>query len=279
METFDADWLALREPVDRRSRAETLLSLLAEAWRAHGWTRVLDLGSGTGSNLRFLAPRLPTGQEWVLLDRDPDHLRVLGRIDAPKSVRSVTVRSGDLVHEGLAAIPDTHLVTGSALLDLVSEDWLRRLVEACVTRGRAAYFALSYDGEIRWSAGGEPSDGHEEEDPDDRQVREAVNVHQTGDKGLGPALGPSAGAVAERLFQLAGYSTTLLPSRWRLSAADALLVLRLIAGWATAASEVRPAGAARVRAWADRRRALVADGRFTLTVGHHDLLALPPERS
>lgn len=278
METFEADWLALREPIDHRSRAESLLAPLCDTWRARGWSRVLDLGSGTGSNLRYLAPRLPPGQEWVLVDHDPDHLRTLRHAEVPASVRSLRVVPGDLVHEGLAAIAHADLVTASALLDLVSEDWLRRVVDACADAGRGAHFALSYDGDIRWSAGG-ASGGQGEDDPDDALVRDAVNVHQTGDKGLGPALGPAAAAVAARLFRSARYTTRLLPSPWRLGAADAALVRRLIDGWEAAAATVRPGDAGRIHAWAARRRATVADGRFTLRVGHRDLLALPHEGS
>ena len=277
METFDADWLALREPIDHRSRAESLLAPLCGVWRARGWSRVLDLGSGTGSNVRYLASRLPAGQEWVLVDHDPDHLRALEQAEVPASVRSLKVVPGDLVHEGLAAISHADLVTASALLDLVSEDWLRRVVDACADARRGAYFALSYDGETRWSADGAPG-GQREEDPDDALVRDAVNAHQTGDKGLGPALGPPAGAVAERLFRRACYTTRLLSSPWRLGAADAPLVRRLIASWEVAAATLRPADAGRIHAWAERRRATVGAGRFTLRVGHRDLLALPPER-
>ena len=278
METFDAGWLALREPVDHRSRAESLLAPLCDTWRARGWSRVLDLGGGTGSNLRYLAPRLPLGQQWVLVDHDPDHLRTLGRADVPGSVQSLTLVPGDLACEGLAAVASADLVTASALLDLVSADWLSRVVDACAAAGRGAQFALSYDGRIRWSAGGAHG-GLGPEEPDDALVREAVNAHQTGDKGLGSALGPAAGSVAARLFQAAGCRTRLCSSSWRLGAADAPLVRRLIDGWAAAAAEVRPADTGRVRAWADRRRATVATGRFTLTVGHRDLLALPPPRS
>ena len=278
METFDADWLALREPVDHRSRAEALLAPLCDAWRAHGWSRVLDLGSGTGSNLRYLNTRLPVGQEWVLVDHDPDHLTTLRRAATPTSVRSLTIVPGDLVHEGLAAISHADLVTASALLDLGSVDWLRRVVDACVAADRGAHFALSYDGEIRWWSGGEPG-GPGQEDPDDALVRDAVNTHQTGDKGLGAALGPAAGPCAERLFRAAGYQTRQFPSPWRLGAADVPLVHRLIDGWAAAAIEVRPGVVGRISAWADRRHATVANGRFTLTVGHCDLLALPPPPS
>ena len=71
---FGADWLRLREPVDHRSRAEGHLPVLAEEWRRRGWSRIVDLGSGTGSNARYLAPRLPGAQQWTLVDHDADLL-------------------------------------------------------------------------------------------------------------------------------------------------------------------------------------------------------------
>ncbi len=289
METFDADWLTLREPVDHGSRAEALIAPLVQAWQTRGWSRVLDLGSGTGSNLRYLAPRLPDGQNWVLVDHDPEHVRTLLELEMPPQVRSLIVSPRDLAAHDLDGLARAHLVTASALLDLTSERWLDRMVTACAQAGCGVLWALSYNGRITWSDEG--SDGPSrnsspgtaavapgDQDPDDRLVRDAVNLHQTGDKGFGPALGPAAGRVAERRFQAAAYYTTLRESPWRLAAPDRPIVERLIDGWERAAAAVRPADAARIRRWADGRRARVATGRFSLTVGHHDLLALPPAR-
>ena len=65
---FDADWLDLREAADHaaRSRAGIEQSLPPRSRR-----RILDLGAGTGSNCRYLAPRLGGDQQWWLLDADP----------------------------------------------------------------------------------------------------------------------------------------------------------------------------------------------------------------
>ena len=272
METFDADWLAMREPVDHRSRAEGLIPPLVQAWQTRGWSRVLDLGSGTGSNLRYLAPRLPSGQTWVLVDHDPAHVRTLRGMARPERVQSLTVSSKNLAAQDLEEAADTDLVTASALLDLTSAGWLERVVTACVASDCGVLCALSYDGRIEWASG--------DEHPDDRFVRDAVNVHQTGDKGFGPALGPAGGQLAERRFRAAGYQTLFQESAWRLEASQhRALVGRLIDGWEQAASAVRPAEVARIRGWADGRRAGVATGRSSLMVGHHDLLALPPARS
>ena len=276
--TFDPAWLALREPVDHRSRAAAAVSLLAPAWRAGGWSRVVDLGAGTGSNLRYLAPRLPGIRSWTLVDHDA---ALLARAAAPDGAELTRV-VGDLAGEGLDAVAGSNadLVTASALLDLTSKDWLGALVAACRGSGSAALFALNYDGGIQWHAAAD--DPRPSDDPDDALVRRSVNAHQRRDKGLGPALGPMAGLTAEIAFRAAGYRAWLLPSPWRLGPADAALARALVDGWEAAAveqlREATPAdapGVDRVRAWAERRRTTIAAGRFGLTVGHVDLLALP----
>ena len=274
MEIFDAEWLALREPADRRARDRTLPERLCAAWRPRGWSRVVDLGSGTGANLRYLAPRLPPGQRWTLVDHDPQHVDRLRRLDVPPEVATVTAVGRDLAADGLAVVEGADLVTASALLDLVSESWLAGLVRRCADTGCGAYFALTYDGAVQWMTASAPG-WRVDRDPDDGLVWGAVNRHQRVDKGFGPALGPTAAPLAARLFRDVGYRTWLAESSWRLQVADRRLADRLVEGWAEAAGDLRPEHAARFEAWARRRRDAVARGPFRVTVGHRDLLALP----
>ena len=265
-ETFTLDWLALREPVDHRSRAADLMGPLAEWWGARPSQRVLDLGSGTGSNLRYLAPRLPGEQEWTLVDRDATLLdQAKGAAVTVAGVAQVKCVPGELDRAGLGLVPGADLVTASALLDLVTHEWLEQLVATCRAAGTAALLALTWDGTMTW----------DDPDPDDALVAEAVQIHQLRDKGMGPALGPAAGPAAERAFRVAGYHTWLRPSPWRLGAADGSLARALVEGWGAAASEQRPEDTPLIRGWAERRRATAAPG-FGLEVGHVDLLALPP---
>jgi SAM-dependent methyltransferase len=271
---FQPDWLSLREPVDHRSRPVDLLEPLAEAWRGRGWRRVLDLGSGTGSNVRYLAPRLPEPQSWTLVDHDAG---LLARAVCPPEAGPVERVEGDLGEEGIDLVAAHDLVTASALLDLVSEPWLRRLVEACARAGAGVLFATSYDGSISWEAE-DPATGRADDPghhPDDDWLRDLVNAHQRRDKGTGGALGPSAAHVARERFREAGYRTWMLPGPWVLDAGDADLAARLIEGWAEAAREQSPGDAARIDAWAASALERSASGRARLQVGHQDLLALP----
>ncbi len=265
-ETFDAGWLAMREPVDHRSRAPKLLEPLRAWWRARRAAAVLDLGSGTGSNVRYLAGKLPGLQRWTVVDHDPGLLGRVGGRDEGLQLRRVV---GDLASKGLAEVGGADLVTASALLDLVSADWLRALAQACTSNGSAVLFALTYDGTMTW--GGTV-------DPTDALVRDAINEHQRRDKGIGPALGPDAARVADELFRQQGYSTWLLASPWLLGPTDAPLSRALIDGWVGAALEMRPHQAEPIREWGLRRREDASREDFALSVGHLDLLALPPER-
>jgi len=261
-ETFDDAWLALREEIDHRSRAASLLPTLLDWWTAASHSAVLDLGCGTGSNLRYLAPKLPGRQTWTLVDHDA---ALLGHVEAPGSDVRVRLVQGDLAGAGLEEIARADLVTASALLDLVSETWAKALIDTCVSVGCGALFSLTYDGRIEWSP----------EDPFDAFVLDAVNEHQRRDKGTGPALGPTAARTAQELFRRQGYRTWLSDSAWRVGESEAALAEALHTGWATAAVEVRPDDADAVERWAERRRVAIVGGEVELVVGHQDLLALP----
>lgn len=229
--------------------------------------KVVDLGSGTGSNLRYLTPRIPGSQEWVLVDHDA---ALLDRVTEPGgdcTASTMVLDLADATSSELAAtIGDADLVTASALLDLVSSDWLNGIATLCERAQCAALFVLTYDGTIAWS--GEPH-------PYDELVRSAVNTHQRGEKGLGSALGPDAASAAEDSFQRRGFGTFVAPSPWRLGSEEAELARALVDGWEGAAVEIRPDEEAGIRAWADERRESLGREGWGLTVGHIDVLALP----
>ena len=71
MSGFSASWLALREGIDAASRDASLVERLSRVLSARA-LRALDLGGGTGANVRYLAPRL-TGI-WTVVDHDRDLL-------------------------------------------------------------------------------------------------------------------------------------------------------------------------------------------------------------
>ncbi len=264
--TFDHGWLRLREPVDHRSRAAELDARLRRYGTAHSWTHVVDLGGGSGSNVRYLGPRLPWATRWTVVDRDA---ALLAHVTEPRPGTSIQVLEADLGvgGSGLAAIDDADVVTASALLDLVSRSWLDALASRCANRPRGVLLALSVDGTIAWHA----------PDPLDALLVAAFNRHQSREKGLGQALGPRAAHAAREAFEAAGFEVHLAASPWVLAGSgDAELAIALLGGWRQAASEAAPERRVDIHDWATRRADQIRDGDYQVSVGHIDLLALPP---
>ncbi|MFT4102492.1 MAG: class I SAM-dependent methyltransferase [Burkholderiaceae bacterium] len=229
--------------------------------------RIVDLGCGSGSLPRHLAPRLSVPCDWLLVDAAQPLLdEATRRCRELPGVAALTTLRADLAAD-LSFIGErpTALVTASALLDLVSDAWLARLIDACAAAHVPLMAMLTYDGLIEI----DPAL------PDDAPIIALFNEHQRGDKGFGPALGPAAAARAAERFGAAGYRLETARSDWTLGVDDAALIGPLLDGWAAAASEIAPAESARFARWLTRRREQLAAGRLSVRVGHEDLLALP----
>lgn len=258
MTGFDPDWLALREPYDHAVRDVALTKAFVDALGPE--PALIDLGCGTGSNLRYLAPRLPPVQRWTCVDYDPHLLGVLEE-SRPADI-DVATRQLDLV-QGLEDLPIRPGigVTAAALLDLASAAWLDRLAERC--RQTVVLMTLSFDGRTVWAPG----------DRNDEAVNRAFCRHQRSDKGFGPALGPDAGSYfSDRLAQI-GHDVRLAPSDWVFGVQDGPILEAMVDGISAAAGEVEPS--LRLETWRARRHREIEAGQLSLTVGHVDLLALP----
>src|SRR5215469_16851276 len=172
MTGFSPEWLALREGADHEAVNLSVRHALIEALRGYTSVSIVDLGCGTGSNLRSLAPMIPCEQHWTLIDRDLNLLAAaesaLACFHAP-TVASVTYRQADLAREDIAPlIAGATLVTGAALFDLFSASAIESLA-AAVTASRQLFAAvLTYDGIAAWA----PASGI-----DDRMLG-AFNRHQ-----------------------------------------------------------------------------------------------------
>ncbi|MFJ5533494.1 class I SAM-dependent methyltransferase [Streptomyces sp. NPDC093261] len=266
---YAPQWLQLREPADAAARAHELLDPL-RTWLANRSGRatdlvVHDLGCGTGSMGRWLAPLLDGPQHWILHDRDP-YLLHFATVGAPKAAAdgsgvTVTTQRGDIGRLTQDALAGASLVTASALLDVLTADEMETLAAACVGAGCPALLTLSVVGRV------ELTPPH----PMDQEIAEAFNAHQR----RGDLLGPDAVRAACEVFERLGASVRVRPSPWRLGPEQAGLTAEWLRGWVGATVEQRPDLADRAETYLQERLADCAAGRLGVVVHHSDVLVLP----
>lgn len=279
MSGFSPDWLALREPVDHRSRDAALAGHVAAHFAQHAHVSVVDLGCGAGSNIRATYKLLPAAQHWILVDYDTRLLavarerlakwadRIVGvgpALHLEKDGKRIDVefRPADLTKDLDGALagasgnaPD--LVTASALFDLCSEAFIQRFAGAVTARKAAFYTVLTYNGVQTWAP----------EDAADAAMAAAFHAHQKSDKGFGISAGPDAPAALARAFRAAGNEVAEGDSPWLLGAADQALINDLAAGFAGAVTEHGSVPAAAIVQW----RGVPRSGAV---VGHTDTWAV-----
>lgn len=262
-------WLRLREPADLAARANHLARRTAQWLRPRRPLVVHDLGAGTGSQGRWLAPLLPGPQHWVLHDREPG-LLLAAAADPPRGTANgaaVTVepRLGDLRDLRPADLPGASLVTASALLDMLTLDEVEHLVRCCVVAEVPMLVTLTVVGRVeltpanRW----------------DEVLGAAFDDHQRRTTGGRTLLGPTAAARTVACLRSFGAEVETRPSPWRLGAAHRALTDAWLVGWVAAAVEQRPWLADVAASYLEERRTALAAGALEVTVHHVDLLARP----
>lgn len=290
MSGFSAQWLELREPVDHRARNQDLqnqvLNYLAQINTiCPGSVYITDLGSGTGSNLRALAPHLDFMQYWTLVDYDAVLLQaarttllawadsevntpILGHsvnsstpikpLSILKQGRTITVefKCIDLYNDYQAVLNQpADLITAAAFFDLVAEPWLAQF---CATLSKPLYTVLTYDGIEKWSP----------PEISDVDVLKAFHQHQGSNKGFGAAVGPTATERMQSLLRSHQYITVSAPSPWILDHHDRALIEQLATGTARAVREIHTLASQTVNQWEQSRRQA-----SYCEIGHLDLFA------
>ncbi|MCX4825619.1 class I SAM-dependent methyltransferase [Streptomyces sp. NBC_01142] len=282
---YAPEWLALREGADAAARAAELLDPLREhladqvdpaapmnpagpARRDAGLT-IRDLGCGSGSMGRWLAPRLNGPQHWILHDHDPGLLALaaaqMPRTAADGSRVTVTTERGDITRLTADGLTGTSLVTASALLDLLTRDELDALAAACAVAGCPALLALSVAGRV----------GLTPADPLDAEIADAFNAHQRRVDHGRRLLGPDAATAASDAFARHGLTVQVQASPWRLGADESALTAEWLRGWVGAARDQRPDLAPDADSYLQRRLAACEAGELRAVVHHSDVLALP----
>lgn len=278
MSGFSLEWLSLREPVDHRSVNADVRAAFAADMNARPHQRITDIGCGSGSHLRSLAPHLGAHQRWRLVDYDANLLRgaqdeltrwadkasVWGdelRLTKDGRVIEVAFVQADLLDD-LERVLDApaDAVTAAAFFDLASPAFIERFAGSMCDRSLPFYTILTYDGREIWR----PRHGADE------AMLAAFHAHQATDKGFGGAAGPRATDRLDTAFAGRGWRVTRSDSPWLMTEADRPLMSELARGVAAAVRETGRVASETIDGWLAAH--LEAQG---CEIGHQDIYARP----
>ncbi|WP_299475678.1 class I SAM-dependent methyltransferase [uncultured Roseibium sp.] len=267
MSGFSSKWLALREPLDLAARNQDVETAFLKQLPASS-PRLLDLASGAGSTVAALKDQLPADTTWTLTDHDSDLIAVAHERWQQQLQGELSLRQVDLAakFEDLP-FPDVDAITTSAFLDLVSDDFLVRLVD-CVVRVQKPFLAsLTYDGRITFAP---PASL-------DQTMLDALNSDQRLDKGFGPALGPLAAERAIELFKARGYEVVKGTSDWVVGPADEAFLDEFLSGWSGVGLKNGTSHEV-LEEWRSQHLTQMRSGDIRVTIGHIDFAAFPKSK-
>ena len=205
MHEFQNKWLNLRESVDRNSRNKKILYLINKFYKNKKNIRIIDLGSGAGSNFRFLKPRLSNNQYWSFVDISHQSTNFFKKnIKFSSKIKKTNFKIVDVINNlNKITFNDYNLVTGSAFLDILPKKWFKNFHKLNIDT-EIVYFALNYNGYFKFFP----------KHKDDKKILDIFNKDQKSDKGIGEvAVGPNCSKIINSVFKKS-HKTYVLDSTW-----------------------------------------------------------------
>ena len=132
MHKFENSWLFEREKIDNLSKNKSIIRKINNSLKNHDQIRIIDLGTGTGSNFRYLSKKIKyKNQSWTLMDISKSSLSEAKKnININKKIKIIKLKNDDIIkniqkHNFI----NYDLVTGSAFLDIMPHDWFKNFIK------------------------------------------------------------------------------------------------------------------------------------------------------
>lgn len=286
---FATDWLEERYRFDVAARNPKVEAVCLQYFAQHPDVSIIDMGAGTGANFIYLSEKFPQSQQWALVELNPNLLkRARERLKIWAAAKGYTVREEgqnldfrrseqhihvQLIQGSFLELPQLlqpdqfHLVTASAVFDLLSEQMLSNLVQVFHQNRLALLATLNYE-----SMAYLPGDAE-----DDHWI-ELYEAHMQREQDFGRALGPKCSAFLENGYaQLPTEQILRAPSRWQIEPADTFMHGHMIAFLERSLLEMTHLGHSGkgLNAWLQRKKAALQAQQLRLSVTHSDLFIAP----
>ena len=206
MHEFNNNWLIQREKIDSLSRSKIAISKINNFIKNKDKISIIDLGCGTGSNYRYLSPKIKKKQSWDMLDISLKSINYFKEdISKSKKVDNVKfIKTNVIKNIKKIDFNNYDIVTGSAFLDIMPNSWFRDFYNLNIN-SKIIYFSINYDGFFKFFP----------KHKDDGLVLKLFNSDQKSDKGIGlKAVGPNCSKIINSMFTKT-HKTFILKSDWK----------------------------------------------------------------
>ena len=100
MHEFENSWLLSREKIDSISRNKRAIKKINEYTSISKNLNIIDLGCGTGSNFRYLNPKILKKQSWKMVDISHLSLSYLKKnIKHSQKIQNITYKKIDIIKQ------------------------------------------------------------------------------------------------------------------------------------------------------------------------------------
>ena len=206
MHKFENSWLYQREKIDNSSKNLKMINKINSSIKNLKNIHILDLGTGTGSNFRFLSKKINhKNQYWTLMDISKSSLREANKnITLNYKVKKVSLKHNDIIKE----IKNTNfnkfdIVTGSAFLDIMPYKWFKDF-HKLNQNTKIIYFSINYNGYFKF---------HPHHSFDNNMLNLFNKDQQSKKDGKVKAVGPDCSEIIKNYFSKT-HKTFLLNSNW-----------------------------------------------------------------
>jgi len=227
---FSLSWIKAREKYDLKHRS----NLLKEQYKKDKsfFNKIIDLGSGNGSFLRYCHSKKMVFEEMLLIDYDSKLLRdfyastynylngtnynilkesptkyQLKKIDTIKT-ENIQLMNTDIL-KSLDIINNYNLISLSAMSDILPILFIKKLLNK-VGKNKIIYFSICFDGSIKWDS------SHKY----DKYVLTMFNKHQEMNKISGYVVGSKSIKLIKEYSAKKKYSFQIKDSSWELKSYD-----------------------------------------------------------
>ena len=206
MHEFENSWLFQREKIDNISKNKLIIKKINRYFKSDQNIKLMDLGTGTGSNFRFLSKKIvQKKQHWTLIDISKKSLLAAkNKISISNKIESLSIINKNLIKNiNQVDFNEFDIVTGSAFLDIMPLDWFKKFYQQN-KKTKIIYFAINYDGFFQFY----PKHKH------DKKVLHLFNNDQKSIKYKKvKAVGPDCTKIIEKQF-LKTHKTFSFNSNW-----------------------------------------------------------------